>query len=174
MTEPQRRVADEIASGKRGRIPPPMQAWLRSPELAARAQKLGEFLRYDTVLGPRLSELAILVTARFWTSHYEWHAHRSEALKAGVDPAIIAAIAKRETPVFSDEVARTVYDYATALHSAHLVSDHLHGRAVAELGERGVAELVGLLGYYTLISMTINAFQIDLPEGAIPELEDKS
>jgi 4-carboxymuconolactone decarboxylase len=89
MTGAQRRVAEEAASGKRGRVPGPLRVWLHSPEFGARAQRLGEFVRYDTVLGPKLSELAILVTARFWTSHYEWFAHKREALKAGLDPAVI-------------------------------------------------------------------------------------
>jgi 4-carboxymuconolactone decarboxylase len=87
MSPAQRQVADEAAAGKRGRVPAPLRAWLHSPELGARAQRLGEFLRYDTVLGPYLSELAILVTARAWTAHYEWYAHKREGLKAGIEPA---------------------------------------------------------------------------------------
>jgi len=98
MNAAQRRVADAAASGKRGRMPAPLRAWLHSPELGDRAQRLGEFLRYDTSLGPALSEIAILVTARAWTAHYEWYAHKREALKAGVDPAVIEAIARRERP----------------------------------------------------------------------------
>ncbi|MGO9430040.1 carboxymuconolactone decarboxylase family protein [Rhodoblastus sp.] len=165
MTVAQRKVADEAAAGKRGRIPAPLRAWLYSPELGARAQRLGEFARYDTILGPRLSELAILITARIWTSHYEWYAHKREALKAGLDPDIIAAIAKRESPVLSDGKDQLVYDYVTALQRDHLVSDALHARAVDHLGEQGVVELVGLMGYYTLVAMTLNAFEIGLPDG---------
>src|SRR3954469_3572012 len=116
MDEAQRHVTDEAASGKRGRVPAPLRAWLHSPELGARAQKLGEFLRYDTILGPRLSELAILVTARFWTSHYEWFAHKREALRAGLEPAIVDAIAQRRTPDIPDAKGRVVYDYAVMLH----------------------------------------------------------
>lgn len=170
MDEAQRRVADEAASGKRGRVPAPLRAWLHSPELGARAQRLGEFCRYDTTLGPRLSELAILVVARSCTAHYEWYAHKREALKAGLDPAIIAAINERRSPAFDDAKARAVYHYASGLLTNHRVSDELHASAVRELGERGVVELVGVLGYYTLVAMTLNAFEIGLPEGEVSDL----
>lgn len=172
MDPDQRRVAEAAASGKRGRLPAPLRAWLHSPEMGDRAQRLGEFLRYDTTLAPALSELAILVTARFWTSHYEWFAHKREALRAGLDPAVIAAIAARQAPVLPDPAAQAVYDYATALHSRHQVPDPVHAAAVTALGERGVVELLGLLGYYTLVSMTLNAFHIGLPEGEAIELAD--
>ena len=171
MNEAQRRVAEEAASGKRGRVPAPLRAWLHSPEFGARAQRLGEFLRYDTSLGPLLSELAILVTARRWTSHYEWFVHKREGLKAGLDPAVVAAIARREMPGFAAPAQQAVYDYATALHETHAVPAAVHAAAVRELGEAGVVELVGVLGYYTLVSMTLNAFEIGLPEGQAPELE---
>ncbi|MDR3531979.1 MAG: carboxymuconolactone decarboxylase family protein [Rhodopila sp.] len=173
MSPSQRRVAEAAASGKRGRVPAPLRAWLHSPELGDRAQHLGEFLRYDTTLGPVLSELAILVTARFWTSHYEWYAHKREGLKAGIDPAVVDAIAKRQTPLLPDPKAQAVYDYAVALHTQHRVPEPVHTAALAALGETGVVELVGLLGYYTLVAMTLNAFEIGLPEGESPELSDE-
>lgn len=170
MTPAQRRVAEAAAAGKRGRVPAPLRAWLHSPEMGDRAQRLGEFLRYDTSLGPYLSELAILVTARFWTSHYEWFAHKREGLKAGIAPAVVAAIAERRVPDLPDAKARLVYDYATTLHRDHLVPDALHAAARDALGERGVVELVGLIGYYTLVAMTLNAFEIGLPEGETSDL----
>jgi 4-carboxymuconolactone decarboxylase len=165
MSEAQKRVADEATAGKRGHVPAPLLAWLHSPELGQRAQRLGEFVRYDTSLPPALSELAILVTARFWTSHYEWYAHEREALKAGLDPAVIDAIAERKPPALTEPKAKAVYDYAKALHETHAVPGPVHAAAVRELGEHGVVELVGILGYYTLVSMTLNAFEIGLPEG---------
>lgn len=172
MDPAQRRVAQAASSGKRGRMPAPLRAWLHSPEFGDRAQRLGEFLRYDTTLAPALSELAILVTARFWTSHYEWWAHKREALRAGLDPAVISAIAERRAPVLADPAAQAVYDYATALHHTRQVPDAVHAAAIAALGERGVVELVGVLGYYTLVSMTLNAFSIGLPEGETAELSE--
>ena len=170
MTDAQRRVAEAAASGKRGRVPAPLRAWLHSPEMGDRAQHLGAFLRYDTSLGPALSELAILVTARFWTSQYEWYAHKKEALKAGVDRAIVAAIANRQSPEL-DPRQRAVYEYAMALHVSHQVPEPVHQAAIAALGETGTVELVGLLGYYTLVAMTLNAFGIGVPEGETPELD---
>jgi 4-carboxymuconolactone decarboxylase len=171
MTDAQRRVAEESASGKRGHLPAPLRAWLHSPEFGNRAQRLGEFLRYDTSLPPELSELAILVTARFWTAHYEWYAHKREALKAGVAAATIDAIAARATPRFDDARSAAVYAYAKALLGSGRVDDTLHAEAVRQIGTTGVVELVGILGYYSLVAVTLNAFEIDLPDGVTPELE---
>lgn len=172
MTPAQRRVADAAASGKRGHLPAPLRAWLHSPELGDRAQRLGEFVRYDTTLSPALSELAILVTARFWTAQFEWYAHKREALKAGIDPAVIAAIANRQVPVLADAKAQAVYDYAMTIYEYHRVPEPLHAAALVALGETGLVELVGLLGYYTMVGMTLNAFEIGLPEGEFPELAE--
>ncbi len=170
MTPEQRRVAGNAVSGKRGRLPAPLRAWLHSPVLGDRAQSLGEFLRYDTSLGPALSELAILVTARFWTAQYEWYAHKKLALQAGISPAVCDAIARRERPSFPDAKAELVYDYATTMHAERTVPQALHDRAVALLGEAGVVDLVGVLGYYTLVSMTLNGFGIGVPAGEPEEL----
>ena len=172
MTPEQRAAHDEVVAGVRGRMPAPMRAWIHSPEMAGHAQKLGAFLRYGTSLPPTLSELAILVTARHWTSHFEWYAHKRDALKAGLDPAIISAIAERREPPFADPVQKVVYQYSKALHDDKTVSKALHDAVAAQLGERGVVELVGILGYYGLVSMTLNAFEIGLPENEKIELLD--
>jgi 4-carboxymuconolactone decarboxylase len=172
MSVEQRAVVAEAASGKRGRVPAPLRAWLHSPELGRRAQKLGEFIRYDTSLPPHLSELAILVTARHWTSHYEWYAHKRDGLKAGIDPAIIEAIAGRRQPSFPEPKAELVHDYVKTLLATSRVPDALHAAAVEALGEQGVVELVGIVGYYSLVALTLNAFEIELPEGETPELGD--
>jgi 4-carboxymuconolactone decarboxylase len=171
MSELQRAVAAEAMAGKRGRMPAPLRAWLHSPEFGRRAQRLGEFVRYETTLGPRLSELAVLVTARFWTSHYEWFVHKQAALEAGLDPALIDAIADRRPPRFEDPEAQAVYDYAVALHHGHEVPGPVHAAARAALGEQGLVELVGVLGYYTLVAMTLNAFEIGPPDGEPLELQ---
>jgi 4-carboxymuconolactone decarboxylase len=133
------------------------------------AQKLGEFVRYETTLPPRLSELAILIIARHWTAQFEWTAHKAEALKGGLDPEIIEDIANRRAPRFKNPDEPVVYDFSVSLNQTHAVPDELYQRAVATIGLRGVVELVGILGYYTLISMTLNTFEI-LPEGTAPEL----
>lgn len=172
MSIEQQAVAAEAVLGKRGRVPAPLRAWLHSPELGRRAQKLGEFIRYDTSLPPPFSELAILVTARHWTSHYEWYAHKRDGLKAGIDPMIIEAIARRQEPGFADPKSKLVHDYVKTLLATGRVPDALHTAAVKLLGERGVVELVGIVGYYSLVALTLNAFEIELPAGEAPELGD--
>ena len=170
MSPEQKETYDESIAGKRGVPPAPMMAWLNSPEMARHATRLGGFLRFDTLFGDKLSEIAILVTARHWTSHYEWFAHKRLALKAGMDPKIIDAIRDRRTPDFDDPKARMVYDVAKSLHEGHGVSRTLYDEAVKLLTERGIVEIIGLCGYYTLVSMTLNTFEFELPEGEVSEL----
>jgi 4-carboxymuconolactone decarboxylase len=163
MTAEQRKVHDAAMAGRRGVAPAPLLAWLASPEFADRAQRLGEFVRYETTLAPRLSELAILVVARHWTSQYEWAVHKREAVKAGVAPDVIDAIARRRSPEDLLDDERAVFAFATVLNESRRVPDAIYRAVVAAIGERGVVELVGILGYYSLISMTINAFDIEVP-----------
>ncbi|WP_376088066.1 carboxymuconolactone decarboxylase family protein [Roseomonas sp. CCTCC AB2023176] len=164
-TPEQRAALAEAASGLRGRVPAPMRAWIASPELARRAQALGEFLRYQTALGPRLSELAILVTARLWTSQYEWFVHARAAREAGLEEETIESIRHGRRPVFPDATTRVVHDAALAIHRERGLADEAYAEARDILGERGLAELVGLLGYYTLVSMTLNVYRIGVPDG---------
>jgi len=161
LTADQRAVCDAAKAGKRGAVPLPLRAWLHSPEFASRAQRLGEYVRYDTTLAPRLSELAILIVARHWTAQHEWSAHKREALRAGVAEQSIAAIANRERPTAAPADELLVHDFAYELITLHSVSDELYAQAAALLGERGVVELLGILGYYTLVAMTLNALQIE-------------
>jgi 4-carboxymuconolactone decarboxylase len=172
MTPAQKEACAEAVAGIRGRVPAPMIAWLQSPELARRGQKLGEFLRYQTTLEPRLSELAILVCARHWTSHHEWAAHKREGLKAGMAPEVIADIAARRTPRLADAREGAVYDVSRSLLSTGRVPQHLYAQGVAALGERGMVELVGVLGYYCMVALTLNTFELGLPGSVAPELED--
>jgi 4-carboxymuconolactone decarboxylase len=172
MTPEQKAACAEVVAGIRARVPAPMIAWLRNPELATRGQKLGELLRYQTSLPPRLSELAILVCARHWPSHHEWTAHKREALKAGLDPAVIAAIAARRAPALHDAQEQAVHDVATTLLATARLPQPLYQRATDALGERAMVELVGLLGYYSLVALTLNAFELGLPGSAAAELED--
>jgi 4-carboxymuconolactone decarboxylase len=168
----QRRIWDDIASGPRGTVPPPLQVWLKSPALAEHAQRLGAFARYGTSLPPRLSELAILMTARYWTAQYEWHHHEVFARQAGLDPAAIAAIAARRLPTFAREDEQIVHDFCAAFYRAHAVDDATYARAVAALGDKGVVELVAIMGYYAFISMTLNVFEVPVPPGVAKPLED--
>ncbi len=170
MNESQRATYDKSIASKRGSPPPPMMAWLYSPEMARHATRLGAFLRYDTTLTPRLSELAILVTARHWTAHYEWYAHKKMALAAGLDPVIIDDINARRAPRFDDPKAQAIYDVSKTLHETHVIPSSLHAKARELLGEQGLVELIGLLGYYTLVSMTLNAYEFGLPDGEVSDL----
>lgn len=171
MNPDQRRIADEIAAGPRGKVQGPLKVWLHSPALADKAQKLGQFCRYETSLPTQLSELAILVTGRFWGAEFEWYAHKRIGLDAGLDPELVEAIRLRKAPKFNTDAERIVYEFATQLHRDHRVGDATYAEAVAEFGETGVVDLVGILGYYTLISMTLKTFHVPLPDGEKPELD---
>jgi 4-carboxymuconolactone decarboxylase len=172
MTEHQKATYDESIAGKRGKAPAPMMAWLSSPEMARHATRLGGHLRFDTVFPAKLSEIAILVTARHWTSHYEWYAHKRLALAGGMDPKIIEDIRHRRAPQFDDPKARAIYDVAKSLHETHVLPKPLYDHATELLGERGLVEVIGLCGYYTLVSMTLNAYEVDLPDGEISDLAE--
>ena len=147
-----------------------MMAWLNSPEMARHATRLGAVLRFDTMFPAKLSEIAILVTARHWTAHYEWWAHKRLALKGGMDPRIIDDIRDRRTPHFDDPKAQMIYDVARSLHEGHGLSRTLYDDAVKVLSERGLVEIIGLCGYYTMVSMTLNTFEFELPAGEASEL----
>jgi len=170
MNPDQKATYDEAIAGKRGSAPPPMMAWLNSPEMARHATRLGEVVRFGTVFPAKLSEIAILVTARHWTAHYEWWAHKRLALKGGMDPKIIDDIRDRRTPTFDDPKGRMIYDVAKSLHEGHGLSKSLYDEAVKVLTERGLVEVIGLCGYYTLVSMTLNTFEFELPAGEVSEL----
>jgi 4-carboxymuconolactone decarboxylase len=162
----QRRVYDSIISGPRGTVPGPLRVWLNSPELCERAQALGAFCRYNTVLAPRLSELAIVTVGAYWKAGYEWAVHAPIAQKAGLAPEVIEAIRKGEQPKFerSDEAA--VHAFIDELLNNCKVSEATYRKAESEIGSTGLVDLVGIMGYYGLISMTIVAFDVPLPEGA--------
>ena len=160
MTTAQRQAYEVVVAGRRGHAPAPFLAWLHSPELAGRAQKLGEFVRYETTMAPRLSELAILVVARWWSSEYEWTIHKADALKGGVSPSTIDAIADDRVPEFAQADEQAVFDFSMSLCRSRAVPDEIYRRAAQSLSDQGIVELVGILGYYTLISMTLNAFDI--------------
>ena len=172
MTPEQAAACAEVVSGKRGKIPAPMIAWIRNPEFARRAQKLGELLRFETTIEPQLTEMVILVCGRHWTAHLEWTAHKAYALKAGLDPQIIEDIAARRAPNFADDRSRAVYEVASSLLGSGRVPDELYQRAIEQLGERGLMEVAAILGYYCLASFTLNTFQLGIPEAIAPELND--
>ena len=175
--DPEQRAAyDQLAKVRRtrpdGAFGGPFDAWIRSRELADRVVGLGEFLRYRTTLERRIIELAILVTGRFWRAEFEWVAHAPMALKHGLSEPIVEAIRRGVRPGFERIDEETAYEFCVALHEHHRVPEALYRRGVEQFGEQGVMELIAEIGYYTLVSMTLNAFEVPLPEGSQPPFED--
>lgn len=166
----QREVYDAIVSGPRGDVVGPLRVWLQSPELAARAQALGQYVRFDSALTPAQSELAILVTARIWSSDFEWSHHAPIAAKAGVSADVIEAIANARRPNLDNDVSRAVFDVAVEIHRDRAVSDDTFARARSVLGESALVDLIGICGYYAFISMTINAFHVPPDGPTLPKL----
>ena len=167
----QRRVYDSIASGPRGGVRGPFLALIHVPELTDRIQHLGEYLRYDTSFPPRLSEFAILITARHYTCNYEWQAHEPHAQKGGLAQGIIDAIRQRRRPdgMQPDELA--VYAFTTELLGNGKVSNIAYDRVANAFGTRGAVELGALIGYYIMIGMTLLAHEVALPPGIAPPLK---
>jgi 4-carboxymuconolactone decarboxylase len=169
MTPDQRAVADAIMSGPRKRMSGPFNTWLRSPVLADRLQKVGEYVRFDTSLDKRLNEMAILMTAQHWGSQYEWYAHAPLAIKAGLDPAIVTALGAGKKPdnMKDDEVV--VWEFTTQLRRDRNVDDAIYGKALERFGERGIMDLIAVNGYYDVVSMTLNVARVGPPAGeALP------
>ena len=170
MTPRQREVAEAIAGGPRGGLRGPFQAWLRSPEVADRFQRVGEYVRFNSSIPAALNELAILVTAREWTAQFEWYAHNILAMKAGLPPAIAEAIARGERPEGMDADQRAVYAFSTELHRNKAVSDATYAAVVERFGERGAVDLIAACGYYVAVAMTLNVSRVPLPDGVAPPL----
>jgi 4-carboxymuconolactone decarboxylase len=168
MTPEQRKVYDAVASGPRGIVQGPLLAALHRPELADKWQQLGELLRYRTTLPPRLSEIAILVTAQRWRCQLEWHLHAGFALKAQVPQSVIDDIHAGRRPATADAQELAVYEYAAELQERRVVSEETYRRALDHWGVVGVVELTALIGYYTMVAMTLNAHEFPLPAGVEP------
>jgi 4-carboxymuconolactone decarboxylase len=166
MSAAQRTVADSIMSGPRKSIGGPFNAWLRSPELADRLQKVGEYVRFNSSLDKRVNEMAILMTAQAWGSTYEWYAHEPLALKAGLDPAVVAAIGAGRKPDNMKDDEAIVWEFTTQLRRDHAVDDAIYARALEKFGERGIIDLVGVNGYYDAVSMTLNVARVKPPADA--------
>jgi 4-carboxymuconolactone decarboxylase len=171
MTEAQKAVVKEIVSGPRGHLVGPFIPLLRSPDFMNRLQKTGEYLRFNSALEPRRSEMVILMTARVWSQVFEWHHHRIIAEKTGLAAEIIDAIAEGRRPakMAADEAA--IYDFIDELSRNRSVSDPTYARAKEHFGERGVIDMIGIHGYYSLLAMILNVSRAPLPEGTKTDLE---
>ena len=171
LTPEQKTMAEHLLSGERGGMNGPFNVTLRSPEMGDQAQKLGAQLRFHTSLPKKLNELAIIMTARFWTAQYEWSAHKRAALAAGLSPAIIDAIAAGKRPASMQPDEEAVYNFGTELFKTRQVSDAAFKAVVDKFGERGAVDLTGVMGYYCFVSMMLDIDRYPLPEGQKPELK---
>ena len=167
MTEAQRKAAEELAAGPRGGVKGPFIALLRSPELMERLQKVGEYLRFRSSLEPRVSEFMMLVVAREWTQQFEWSVHVPLALKAGLKPETVQSLAEARRPAAMAKDEELAYDFCEELLRTKGVSDATYRRALDHFGERGLVDLLGLIGYFATVSMVLNVAHT-------PALEDPS
>ena len=167
----QKTLVDHLLSGERRTTDGPFNVLLRSPQMGDLAQQLGAYLRFHTSVPRKLNELAIIITARHWNAQYEWFAHRRYAIEAGVSPEITDAIAAGKRPQSLKPDEEAVYNFCTELIDTKQVNDKTFDAAKATLGERGVVDLIALLGYYDLVSMILNVDRYPLPDGVKPELK---
>ena len=169
MNDAQRTLLEALRAGPRGKsITPrgPFAVWMHAPEFGQLAQALGGHCRYQTALPPRLSEFAILCTARLWRAQYEWFAHAPMAEKAGVKPKTIQDLRAGRAPKSAPKDERAIYDFIQELYKTKRVSERTYKRVHAFLGDAATVELVGILGYYVMISMTLNVFRMMPPADA--------
>jgi len=171
MTAEQKTLVNDILSGPRTSLDGPFNVLLRSPEMGDLAQKFGAQMRYHSSLPPRLNEFVILITARHWTAQFEWQAHHKIALTAGLSPAIIDALATGKRPASMQPDEEAVYDFCTEVLNTKQASDAAFQTAKDKFGERGVVDMLGVMGYYQFVSMILNVDRYPLPDGAQPELK---
>jgi 4-carboxymuconolactone decarboxylase len=172
LTPQQKAWADSIAAPPRNAkfTNPPYRAYIRNPDLAPRLTAMTDYLRWHTSLPPRLSELAILITARQWTAQYEWFAHYPLAMKAGLDPKVADDIAHGARPAAMKDDETALYDLAMALYRDKKVSDAVYKAALDKFGERGIMDIIGIMGYYDITSMTLITMQAGAPNDTVAPL----
>ncbi len=167
-TPEQSRIYEEIAGPRGGVVRGPFAIWLRNPELADKANQLGNVLRIKGLLDKRLFELAILVVARSWTAQYEWYAHAQAALAAGLDAAIVDSLREGREPVFSRADERLVYKVSRELQTQRALGDATYREAEALLGLPLLIELISVVGFYTMVAIVLVGFDAPVPGGSTP------
>jgi len=171
MTPAQKTMMEHLLAGERRGAGGPFNVLLRSPEMGDLAQQFGASMRFHSSLPKKLNEMAIIITARHWTAQYEWTAHRKAAAEAGLSESIIQAIAAGKRPSSMDPAETVVYNFGNELLNTKQVSDPVFKAAVEKFGERGVVDLIGVMGYYQLVSMLLNVDRYPLAPGEKPELQ---
>jgi len=170
LTPAQKAAIEEFEAARSAEVSGPFVPLLRSPEVMSRARAMGDYLRFRSSLPPRSSEFVILLTARQWTQNYEWSVHAPLALKAGVRPDIVAAVAEGRRPAGMSGEEEALYALCDELHRNRSVSDPTYARATEMFGEAGVIDAIGIVGYYTMLSMVMNTARTPLPDGVKPAL----
>ena len=167
LSEHQLRLATELGASRGGGLATggPWGLLLRNAELCERAGRLGTMLRDGTSVPKRLSEIAIVLTARFYTADFEWCAHAPQARRAGISEQVLEAIRQKKRPVFENEDEEAVYDYVIELHAGKRVRDSTYRRLASHLGTQGAIELTAITGFYSTVAMLIVSFEVDLPGG---------
>src|SRR6266850_577434 len=170
LTEAQKKAIDEFRAARSAELSGPFIPLLRSPEVMSRARAMGDYVRFHSVLPPRLSEFVILITSRQWTQSYEWNAHAPLARQGGLSADIVNAIAEGRRPERMAEDEEILYTFCDELARNRSVSDATYARAVGKFGEQGVIDTLGITGYYTMLAMVLNTARTPLPGGAKPAL----
>jgi len=168
MNPAQRKIADAILAGPRGSLRGPFNTWLRSPDLADRLQKVGEYIRFNSSLPQQLNEFAILIVAREWSASFEWYAHEPMAIKAGLAQSIADQLREGKRPEGMSAEETLVHDFCIQLLRQRQVSEAVYQGVVGRFGEQGTVDLIGAIGYYATVAMTLNVAQVQLPGGATP------
>jgi 4-carboxymuconolactone decarboxylase len=171
MTTRQRELHDEIA-GKRGKVGAPYQIWLNSPELCERVESLGAYLRWDSAMAPKYRELSLLIAARFFDAQYSWNAHAEAAVKEGIRPETLQAIAERREPDFNDDEERVFYTFAMEVLENHFVRQETFDAARRAFGLQGIVDIIGALGTFSMLAMLLNTFEVDLQPDRPPPYPD--
>lgn len=162
-SDEQKKAADEFLEARKTPVFGPFEPLMHSPKMMTQARAMGDYLRYNSAIGNTLSELAILITAREWTQDYEWYVHAPIALKAGIKADIVEAISEGRRPAAMSDDEEIVYEFTTELYRNKRVSDRTFARAEKRFGKKGVVDLIGLDGYYTMLAMQLNAARYELP-----------
>jgi 4-carboxymuconolactone decarboxylase len=170
LTATQQQAVADFRAARKAELTGPFIPLLRSPEVMTRTRALGDYLRYQTKLGPRHSEFVILMAARSWSQQYEWAVHYPIAIKAGVTPDVATAIAERRRPAGMTGDEATLYDFCDELMRTQAVGDATYARMTAAFGEQGVIDTVGIVGYYTMLAMVLNTARTPPPANGAPPL----
>jgi 4-carboxymuconolactone decarboxylase len=169
---PRQREAYDKHAAKRDRVSGPYNVWLHSPELMELVTPISNYNRWHAALPEKLREFGILVTARYWDAQYSWNAHVDKARAAGIPQSVIDDLAANKTPTFTADDERVYYNFAMEMLKNHFVSDATFAEARKIFGERGVVDLIGAIGYFSMLQICLNSAEVDLQADRTPPFAD--